>query len=322
MDNLFSMNDEPHVSVLMATYNGELYVAEQIDSLLRQSWSNWTLYVRDDGSSDDTLAILDRYAGEHYSRIRMVPSDGNRLGVDGNFARLLEIADGPYFMFCDQDDIWLTEKIEKSVQCLRSLEEQTPPGTPLLVYTDLRPADGNLRPLGTSMWRYGKHDPESGKRLNRLLLQNMVYGCTILMNEALKRAALPIPVDAVTYDWWFSSVAACLGSSDYVAEPTLIYRLHGRNTVGATSWGARYIWSKMIRFFDPGGPIESLQQGQRQAGALLDRYGERLGDDQRELLKAYATLGAHGFLARRMTLLKYGLFKTGIVRNVGLFARV
>jgi len=306
----------------MATYNGAPYLSEQIDSLLRQSWSNWTLYVRDDGSQDDTPAILDRYAREYPSRIRIVPTDGKRLGVNANFAGLLEVTSGRYFMFCDQDDIWLPGKIEKSLQCMRALEQAAPPDSPLLTYTDLRPADRNLRELDTSIWRYGKHDPECGKRLNRLLVQNMVFGCTILMNAALKEAALPLPADVVTYDWWFALVAACVGRTDYVAEATIIYRLHGSNTIGATAWGPRYVWGKLTRFFAPSALAASLEQGQRQAGALFDRYRDRLNEEQGALLKAYATLGEQGFLARRAALVRHRLYKTGFIRNVGLLARV
>ena len=322
MNTRYSTDDAPHLCILMATYNGEPYLSEQIDSLLQQSWSNWTLYIRDDGSRDHTSAILDRHAREHPSRIRMVPTDGVRLGVNGNFARLLEAADGPYFMFCDQDDVWLPGKIETSLQCIRSLESKTPPGTPLLTYTDLRPTDRNLRELDTSVWRYGKHDPAYGKRLNRLLVQNMVFGCTILMNTALKEAALPLPTEAAAYDWWFALVAACLGRTDYVPEATMLYRLHGRNAIGATAWGYRYILGKFSRFFDRATLVASLRQGQRQAGVLLERYKDRLSEEQCGLLKAYATLGDQGFLARRATLVRHGLFKTGLVRNFGLLARV
>ncbi len=317
-----SDSSEPHVSLLLATYNGGSYVAEQIDSVLNQSWSNWTLYIRDDGSQDETPAIINGYAKRHPSRIRIVPNDTVRLGVDGNFSRLLEVADGPYFMFCDQDDVWLPRKIARSVECIRSLESDARQEMPLLAYTDLRPVDRNLRELDASAWHYGKHNPDFGKQLNRLLVQNVVFGCTIIMNTSLKRAGLPVPEEAVCYDWWFALVAASLGTTDYVPEATMLYRLHGRNTIGAVEWGYRHIAGKIIRLFDRTELTASLLRGQRQAAALLDRHGALLPKDHRSVIEAYATLDKQGFLARRVTLVRYGLFKTGLVRNVGLLARV
>jgi glycosyltransferase involved in cell wall biosynthesis len=266
--------------------------------------------------------MIERYAKERPSRIRILPSDGIRLGVNGNFVRLLESADGPYFMFCDQDDVWLPRKIEKSMDRMRSLKRQVPPGTPLLVYADLIPVDSKLHALDTSMWRYGLHNPDCGKRINRLVVQNMVFGCVILMNDALKQAALPLPPEAECYDWWFALVAASLGRSDYVREPLLLYRLHGRNAVGATRWAVPYILGKLRRFFDPKGLTAALERSQRQADALLRRYEGRLSLAQREVLHAYATLRQRGFLSRRSTLLRHGLLKTGLIRNVGLLARI
>jgi glycosyltransferase involved in cell wall biosynthesis len=315
-------NHKPHVAILMATYNGERYVAELIESVLKQTWPSWTLYVRDDGSQDRTREIVEHYAAEHPSRLRILPAGGVRLGVEGNFSCLLEAAEGPYFMFCDQDDVWLPEKVEKSMNLMGSLEAESLAGTPLLVYTDLRPVDVNLRELDTSVWRHGKHDPDCGKRLNRLVVQNMVFGCTILMNRALKDLVLPIPEQAVQYDWWFALVAACLGRTDYVPEATLLYRLHGSNTVGALPWGPRYIWSKALLFFDRTALSEVLLRSQLQAGALLDRFGDSMSQDQHEMLAAYATLRDRGFLARRSVLIKYRILKTGWVRNLGLLAGV
>ncbi len=158
----------PTVAVLMATYNGERYVAEQIQSILRQTYPAWTLFVRDDGSQDGTAGIVEQFALQHSTRIRVVPNQEGRLGVDKNFSTLLGAAEAEYYMFCDQDDVWLPNKIENTLACMQSLEKDEGDRTPLLVYTDLRPVDEHLREIDASIWHYGRHNPDCGE-ISRVL---------------------------------------------------------------------------------------------------------------------------------------------------------
>jgi glycosyltransferase involved in cell wall biosynthesis len=314
--------DKYNVAILLAAYNGGSYIAAQIRSLLDQSWPCWKLYIRDDGSDDDTLAIVSRFAKEFPDRILVFPPDRTRLGADGNFSYLLEHVESDYFMFCDQDDVWLPQKIEKSIQCMRDLESKHGTVTPLLVHTDLRVVDTGLRELDSSVWHYGYHAPEFSRQLNRLLVQNMVFGCSTLINARLKELAAPIPEGVVQFDWWLALVAVCHGAVGYISEATSLYRQHGENSVGAARWGLDYILRKCLHFFDREALTKSLALGRQQAAILLDRYGESLNAEHREMICAYTALGEQGFLARRKTLLKYGFFKTGLVRNMGLFLRI
>ncbi len=315
-------NFPSQVAILMATYNGERFISAQIESLLDQSWPHWKLYIRDDGSNDDTRVIVSHFAEEFPDRICVLPTDRTRLGADGNFSYLLERVESDYFMFCDQDDVWLPQKMENSLERMWALEAKYGAETPLLVHTDLRVVDTDLHELDSSVWHYGYHDPEFSKRLNRLLVQNMVFGCSILINARVKELAIPIPDGVVQFDWWLALVSVCFGVVGYVSEPTLLYRQHEENSVGAARWGLRYILSKCLRFFDREALIKSLALSRRQAEILLDRYRDVLRPEHREMVYAYASLGELGFLARRRTLLKYGFFKTGPIRNIGLFLRI
>ena len=310
------------VAILMATYNGEHYIAAQIVSILAQSWPCWKLYIRDDGSRDATRSIALRFAEEFPERIFVFPPAEARLGADKNFSRLLENVESDYYMFCDQDDVWVPEKVEKSLRAMRALEEQHGADSPLLVHTDLRVVDTDLEELDASIWHYGRHNPEFSKHLNRLLIQNMVFGCATLINARLKELAAPVPDGVVQYDWWFALIAACFGHTEYIPESTLLYRQHGGNSVGATRWGLLYIFRKCLRFFDTEALSGALASSRRQAEILLDRYRESLNSEDRRMIAAYVHLGEQNFLIRRKTLWRYGFLKTGLVRNIGLFLRI
>ena len=310
------------VAILLAAYNGERHIAAQIRSILDQSYTGWKLHIRDDGSRDATRAIALRFAEEHPDRICLFPRDEARPGADRNFSTLLEGVDSDYYMFCDQDDVWLPGKVEQSLRAMQSLEKRYGADSPLLVHTDLRVVDENLGELDSSVWHYGYHNPECSRRLNRLLIQNMVFGCATTINSRLKDLAAPVPDGVVQYDWWLALVAVCFGHIEYLREPTLLYRQHGDNSVGAARWGLDYILRKCRRLFDPEGPGGALAASRRQAEILLERYRDRLHGDRLRMISAYARLGDRNFFERRATLLRYGFLKTGLARNIGLFLRI
>lgn len=308
----------PTIAVLLATFNGERFVAGQIQSILEQSWPHWRIVTRDDGSGDHTASIVSEFARRFPGSIHVVDEGGPRLGVDGSFSRLLELTESKYYMFCDQDDVWLPDKIEKTLDCMRAIETEVGEGTPVLVHTDASVVDSSLRQLDASAWHYGYNDPSFSTRLNRLLVQNMVFGCTVMINSALKKRATPIPENVVQYDWWMALVSVCFGRTSYLSQPTVLYRQHEANTVGVRRWGAAYIFDKIMKIRDR----TPLVASRRQAVELLSRYGDSLSSRHREMLRHYASLGEKGILAKRGTLLKYRFFKTGLVRNLGLFAKI
>jgi glycosyltransferase involved in cell wall biosynthesis len=310
------------IAVLMTTYNGDRYVSEQVQSILEQSWTRWQLVIRDDGSQDNTISSTSNFARRYPGRILVVDEGGPRLGVDASFSRLLELTESKYYMFCDQDDVWLPDKMERTLRCMRFVEAEVGEETPVLVHTDLRVVDADLREIDRSAWHYSNLNPRSSSQLNRLLVQNTVFGCTIMINGALRSMATPVPRDVVQYDWWLALVSSCFGRSSFIAEPTLMYRQHGNNTVGVQRWGMAYVIKKLGQFYAYDGPMASLAASRRQAAILLDRYRERLRSDDRDMIEQYANLEERGFLAKRRILFRYRLLKTGLIRNIGLFARI
>ena len=310
------------LQILMATFNGHRFVARQLDSILAQSVTDWSLLIRDDGSTDGTVEIIRTYRDIHAGKISFIEDGLGNLGPKGNFAKLLEFADADYIMFSDQDDVWLPNKIELSVSSMKKLEQTSGNARPLLVHTDLVVADSDLRPIAESLWKFQKIDPRRGNRIERLFIENVATGCTVLINRKLRDMALPVPPAAIMHDWWLALVAAAFGSIGHLPEKTVLYRQHGLNEVGAQSWDMSYLIRKVTRFIDSEQLKEILFRTGRQADAFLERFKYQLHDDHKEKAAAYAGLGELGLLRKRYTVLRHGFLRTGLVRNVSLFLRM
>lgn len=318
------MSSEATVDILLATYNGAQFLAAQIESLLSQTYGNWRLIARDDGSTDGSLGILKDYAGRHPGRIELLEDAEPGLGPCGNFGRLLAHASADYAMFCDQDDVWLPEKTERMIAAIQELEAECGGDTPLLVHCDLRVVDSALEMLAPSFWRYQRLNPVKGQFLNRLLIQNVVTGCASIANRAAVQLALPIPQDARMHDWWLALVAAAFGRVGYLPEALVLYRQHGTNTLGARRRGLWPIGRKVLT-----GEIGAtarrvrsvLQASQQQAALFGEVYGARLPADKRDLIRTYAEISSLGPLARRRALLKHGFLLDGTM-NAGLLALI
>ena len=221
-----------NISVVLCTYNGEKYLQEQLDSISKQTCLPDELIVCDDGSTDSTIEILEVFSKTAPFETRIFCNDKN-LGPGRNFAKAINLSKGKFICLCDQDDYWLPNKIENSIQKITSMEKRFGQNQPLLVHTDAIVADENLIKVHSSLWDFQHSFPQKGHTFAKLLSQNLVTGCTAVINKALKDKALPIPENAVMHDWWFALVAAAFGQIDSICKPTLLYRQHGKNDIGA-----------------------------------------------------------------------------------------
>ncbi|MDD5327114.1 MAG: glycosyltransferase family 2 protein [Phycisphaerae bacterium] len=226
------MSYNPDIKILLATYNGQEYLTEQIDSILAQSNQGWQLLIRDDGSDDNTLRIIEDYANRLPDKIRLIKDNEGRLGANLNFGKLLECVDTEYIMFSDQDDVWLPNKIEMALNSMKSAE-QVYPDKPILVHTDLKVTDSELNTIADSMWTYQKLFPEAGNDLNSVMAQNVVTGCTMMINRKARAVSIPVPEEAIMYDWWLALNVCRHGKIVYVSIPSVLYRQHSKNQVGA-----------------------------------------------------------------------------------------
>lgn len=216
------------VDILLATYNGETYLKEQLNSILNQTHKDFNLIVSDDNSKDSTVKILEEYAKKD-SRITIFKQDKN-LGVIANFEFLLSKVTSNYFMFSDQDDIWNEDKIEKS---LRRLEETNSD----IVFTDLMVVDDKLNILFESYWSLKGFKEKILKHnsFEALYLNNYVTGCTMLMKKDVISKVLPLPKKSkyVLHDYWIVLITSQSGKVEFLNEATIKYRQHKNNRVGS-----------------------------------------------------------------------------------------
>lgn len=222
----------PKVAVLMSSFNGSLYIQEQLESLRSQTYSDFTLYVRDDGSSDDTLSIINSFDGLN---IRIVEDSVGNVGPALSFMRLLSFVEADYYFFCDQDDVWFSDKIERAISYI---EKSTDVDTiPVLYHSDLALVDCQLQPLGSSFHIFDNVNPDEFVINDMLLIQNCVVGCTSAFNRSLRDLAinkLPDSNHQITmHDWWLALFARYFGLLLYDANPSIYYRQHQSNVSGS-----------------------------------------------------------------------------------------
>jgi rhamnosyltransferase len=225
------------VVIVLSSYNGAEFIAEQIESIRRQSFTGWRLLVRDDGSSDETPSIVERLARMD-PRIHLLRDDDGNLGVAASFGVLLERAaelKAGYVAFADQDDVWQPHKLARELELLQRREVETGPATPLLVHSDLTVVAEDLHVIHPSFLRFQHLRHQVEWPIGAMLVQNFVTGSTALFNNALLRAAVPMP-QVVMHDWWLALCAAALGEILYLPEATVLYRQHDRNTIGSRGW--------------------------------------------------------------------------------------
>ena len=306
------------IEIIMSTFNGESYIEAQLDSIVAQTHDDWRLLIRDDGSVDATLEIISAYADRYKDRISLLQDVRGNIGPCASFGVLLESTTADYVALCDQDDVWLPDKLESQLRCIRDIEAGSDENLPVLVHSDLRVvAEGGLV-VAASFWRYQKLQPSRMQTLPGLLVQNCVTGCATMVNRALIKLATPMPEQAIMHDWWLALVAVSCGKVVAMQSVTLNYRQHGMNQVGAKEWG----WRHIRTIFDQG--VESMQQSLRRTGlqaeALLQMHV--LDEEKERIVQTYVDIfhsGNSSWYRRRVTLLRGRYFKYGVLRNIAMF---
>ena len=302
------------IAILLTTFNGERHIEELLASLENQSHRAFDLFIRDDGSTDHTIEQMHTFQSHSNISMTLLPEEGN-VGASQNFASLLQHAleheQYRYFMFCDQDDVWLPNKIEQTLNAMREAEISDPL-TPQLIHTDLQVVDENLALMHNSYWSYQNIDP-GYDTLNRLLVQNVITGCTVMVNRALAAIALPIPKEAIMHDWWLGLIAASLGKIEALPQSTVKYRQHSANDIGASAFNLSTILNKAHMLFS-----FSLDKYTKQANSFLSRYSDRLSTKQKKMLEAFVSIETEPWYKGKMILLKYHFLKQHWIRNIGL----
>jgi glycosyltransferase involved in cell wall biosynthesis len=306
------MNKTEKLAILLATYQGERFLEEQLSSLFGQTYEDWQLYIHDDGSTDKTPEIIEAYAKNYPDKVILVegPSMG---GAKENFLYLMKQVEAPYYMCCDQDDVWLPEKVEKTFSLMKQIEASHQDEVPCLVFTELKVVDGNLKVIAESMSEYQKLDCKNLK-LSRMLMQNAVTGCTMMINKALRDKVI-LYTDSnriIMHDWWASLIAAQFGEIAYLKEATILYRQHGENSVGALdSNNVSYILKKVRQFKNNKKAVENTHL---QAKELVEAFDLPITSVPGKLASCIGVSKA-----KRLKIYKQNDFKkSGLARNLGL----
>lgn len=286
------------VNILMSTYNGQQFLAEQIRSIQEQSYTDWTLFIRDDGSSDNTKEILKDFERQD-SRIHLIDSDkSDNLGVIKSFHKLVNHDRADYYFFSDQDDVWLPNKLELSLKEAQNYLADLP----LMVYMDLKVVNQDLEIMTESMVKSQSH--HANTELVQELTENTVTGGVAMINHALAEMWQETD-DILMHDWYLALLASAFGNLVFIDQPGELYRQHSDNVLGARTLSKRF--KKWIRphilfavYWD------LIKNSQKQASHLLQMP---LSQSNRELIEAFVTIMDKPMLERFRILRKYGLRK-------------
>ena len=286
------------IHILLSTYNGEQFLAEQIQSIQQQTVQDWKLLIRDDGSTDRTMEIIQEFVAQD-SRIHWInENESKNLGVIKSFHNLAQFEEADVYFFSDQDDVWLPQKLELSLAEARKY----PAEMPLLVYMDLTVVNQDLEVLSNSMIR--SQSGHANTELVQELTENTVTGGVAMANHALIQL-WDQTEDILMHDWYLALLATAFGKLVYIDQSGELYRQHEHNVLGARTWSKRIRkWlrpSLLFRMY-----WDLIKKSQQQAAFLLDMP---LSAEKRELVAAYVTILDQPIHERWRILRQYGLRK-------------
>jgi glycosyltransferase involved in cell wall biosynthesis len=301
------------IAAVISTFNGERYIQEQLKSIENQNL-NIKFYIRDDGSTDNTVAkILEYFSGT--DKLKYFDFNSGNVGVINSFFEILKQTSEDYVFLSDQDDVWLPSRCELLLNEMDSVERAYGSSRPTLIFSDSLVVDANLNVIANSFWRYQKISPPRKIKLNRILLQNYAPGCSMLLNrELVNKCTKKIPKNALMHDWWILIVASVFGIVGYVNGPSLKYRQHNLNVIGAKK-------ISLISFYDIYIKAKKYKKNLNLAKIQIQEF-IALFDDIPEnkliILNNFINLFSMEFFNKRYQIIKHEFFKPSIVRNIAL----
>ena len=301
------------ILILLASYNGEKYIAKQIDSLLKQTEQRFVLYICDDCSTDRTYEIEKKYAEQYPEKIVLYQNEKNTGSAKHNFIRMMIEHKDDYVMLCDQDDVWIPEKIEITLKKMQALEKEYGKTMPLLVHTDLRVVNEKLQLIHPSFARMMNADYKKTLFRNQIV-QNTLTGCTAMYNNALSILIKEEPEFMVMHDWLLMLIASGVGHIEAIPMQTVLYRQHGNNVVGTRNMRSLYF---MGRFFLKRKQIKcALDDSYNQVGSFLKIYGDFLKENDYRLAEKYSEVMKLGKIRRMCRVMHLRTFKNGFLRVI------
>lgn len=299
------------VDVLLATYNGEKYLSQQLDSILNQSYKDIRIIISDDGSSDHSIDIINEFKSRYPEIIDIISSEENNRSATSNFMKLINYAKSEYVMFCDQDDVWYPDKIEKSVNVIKSVENRIGIDKPILVFGRYMVVDENL-----SQIKPVKNIKQDKLSLNRLIVQNYVTGCLSIINKSLYEKIGNYNDVILMHDWWAALIASALGEVYYFPETLMLYRQHSNNCVGNVDTNSLLF---NINKSHRDNAKNAQTKYKQQMELFLERYNLLLSDTSKKIIEEYINLFSKCKIARIFCIIRGRYFKDTIFRVIGQF---
>lgn len=296
------------VEILLATYNGELYLREQLESILNQDYENWIIRACDDASTDRSYEILEEYRERYPDKFIIEKNQQGFGSAKKNFMYLFGKSSQAYVMCCDQDDVWLSNKISLTLKKMKDVEEKN---TPVLIHTDLKVVDADLNIMSESLFAHSNFRKKFG--FHEVLIQNFVTGCTMMINRPLLDLINRIKdyEHVLMHDWLAAILATGAGKVGFVDRPTMLYRQHRINSVGAKKYGAALFWSKI----KDARMRKSLIDTTMQAEEIAKVYKGVLHAENDQLMEQYAVLWKKNKFQRVWFYLRHGVMKKGLARK-------
>jgi glycosyltransferase involved in cell wall biosynthesis len=315
-------SNQATIHVLLAAYQGEKFLSEQIKSIIKQKTNNafsMKITMGTDPSNDRTREIADHYAGSHHAIEHKANANASG-GALANFGKLMEMAtksDSEYFALADQDDYWYKDKLIKSFSRMAEIEKSSEKGMPILIFTDSQIVNEDMSLVAESFWKYEGLDPMACNNYKKVTFQNVGQGCTFLFNRELLEQALPLPKEARMHDHWLMLVASVFGITSYIEEPTLSYRQHSSNVVGSEGHS---LFKTINRVIHKANTIKSaINASEAQAEAFFKRFNEKMNPEQRRFFQFVSNLNSLSVVQKRAFLLKNRIEMSTIDRTMGLY---
>lgn len=312
------MDKRRKLAILMATYNGEKYLEEQIESILNQTYNNFTLYIRDDDSSDNTNRIIDKYIQEYPNKIVQIKDERIASSACKNFMYLLEhvynLNEYELFMFADQDDVWKDNKVYETI---KKYIEITDKEQPILIHTDLEVVDCNLDLINKSYMKYANLKSKKSM-LNNYLIQNNVTGCTSFINKSLVDLVKFDIVNIRMHDWYFALLASVFGKIIFIDEATIKYRQHRENVIGAKKANSiKTIYRKIMNHLKKGIIKKDLNELFIQAESFKKHYYNLLDAKNKNIIDDFCRIKNSNKIKKILIINKNKFYKHGIIRIIG-----
>lgn len=308
------------ITIIMAVYNGQEYIREQLESLKDQTYTEWRLVIRDDRSSDKTAEIVKKFSDEVEQEVIFKVNEKPSGSAKNNFALLINDAkESDYVMFCDQDDIWKKDKIEITFNKMKQAEERYGRDFPLLVHGDVEVIDENGNINADSMFEMSHINADS--KLPQILIQNHVTGCTMMCNKKLIAGISEYASSEyiIMHDYLSALYASVFGKIEVIKKPLLSYRQHSGNSVGAkNNNNPVYLLKRLAN--GRKSYKEAMETSRNQVKFFVEIYREELAAEkyckEYELMSGYASLGSRAKLYRIMFYKKNHIWKNGTIRKI------